>query len=293
MLSMTTTTIIQGRRIDGDDIKLIRDLCRKHPEWSRYRLSRELATRWQWQNAKGQIKDMASRSLLRKLAARELIELPPPRCRSPNHYRHQPAAEVAHDSQPIQTSLRLLLPLRLLDTSKPATAKLFSHLLARYHYLGYRQTVGENLQYLIGAHDGRPLACVLFGSAAWKCAARDHFIGWDHEQRQRRLPMITNNQRFLILPWIQIKCLASHLLGFIARRISDDWQEKYGHPVVLLETFVDRQRFAGVCYRAANWQRVRKTTGRSRQDRRHRLAVPIKDVYVYPLTPTARERLCQ
>jgi len=290
---METSIIIQGRRINGKDIALIRDLRQNHPEWSRYRLSRELATRWCWRNGKGLLKDMACRSMLGKLADRGLIELPALRWASPNRYRHQVPQEVAHDSEPIQTSLRSVQPLRVLNASVPSSTKLFSHLLARHHYLGYRQPVGENLRYLITANNGRPLACVLFGSAAWKCADRDRFIGWNNEQRQRHLPLITNNQRFLILPWVRVPCLASHLLSLASNRISVDWNERYGHSVYLLETFVDRQRFSGTCYRAANWQCVGCTTGRSRQDRHRRLSVPIKDLYVYGLMSRARERLCQ
>ncbi len=290
---METLTIIQGRQIDGKDIALIRDLRRKHPEWSRYRLSRELATRWCWRNGKGLLKDMACRSLLGKLADRGVIELPALRCISPNRYRHQAVREVAYDAKPIHTSLHSVQPLRVLNVSTPSTAELFSHLLARHHYRGYRQAVGENLRYLITANNGRPLACVLFGSSAWKCVDRDRFIGWNDEQRQRQLSLITNNQRFLILPWVRIPCLASHVLSLVSKRISIDWLEKYGHPVHLLETFVDRSKFSGVCYRAANWQCVGCTTGRSRQDRHHRLSVPIKDLYVYTLSSRTRQRLCQ
>ena len=290
---METSIIIQGRRINGKDIAVIRDLRQNHPEWSRYRLSRELATRWCWRNGKGLLKDRAGRSMLGKLADRGLIELPALRWASPNRYRYQVAQEVAHDSEPIQTSLRSVQPLRVLNASVPSSTKLFSHLLARHHYRGYRQPVGENLRYLITANNGRPLACVLFGSAAWKCADRDRFIGWNNEQRQRHLPLITNNQRFLILPWVRVPCLASHLLSLVSNRISVDWNERYGHSVYLLETFVDRQRFSGTCYRAANWQCVGCTTGRSRQDRHRRLSVPIKDLYVYGLMSRARERLCQ
>lgn len=222
-----------------------------------------------------------------------MIELPPVRCPSPNRHRHKPVAKVEHSVDPVHISLRSLLPLRFHDTNDPAAAKLFSHLLARYHYLGYTQPVGENLRYLISSNDDRPLACLLFGSAAWKCAARDQFIGWNHEQRQRFLPLTANNHRFLILPWVQVKCLASHLLALTSRRIADDWKRKYGHRLLLLETFVDRQRFAGTCYRAANWRCVGQTKGRSRQDRFHKLRVPVKDVYLYPLIQKVQEHLCK
>jgi hypothetical protein len=151
--------------------------------------------------------------------------------------------------------------------------------------------VGENLQYLVTDAAERPLGCVLFGSAAWKCAARDQWIGWTAEQRESRLRLITNNSRFLILPWVVVKHLASWILGQVARRIAQDWQSKYGHRVVLLETFVDRERFAGTCYRAANWVEAGSTCGRSRQDRHRTLQVPTKGVWLLPLEKNFRQRL--
>jgi hypothetical protein len=147
------------------------------------------------------------------------------------------------------------------------------------------------MKYLIRDKDGRPLSCVLFGSAAWKGVCRDGYIGWTKERRERNLSLVTNNMRFLVLPWVRVAHLASHVLGRIARRIREDWVERYGHPVVLLETFVDTSRFRGVCYRAANWQCVGQTKGRSRNDRYNDLRVPVKDVYLYPLTSQFREIL--
>jgi hypothetical protein len=151
--------------------------------------------------------------------------------------------------------------------------------------------VGENLQYVVRDGGDRLLAVLVFGAAAWKCAARERWIGWSPAQRQARLSWIANNQRFLILPWVKVRCLASHVLGGVARRIGADWQSKYGHPVVLLETFVERERFAGTCYRAANWQALGSTRGRSRQDRQRTLQVPVKDVYACALRPNFREAL--
>jgi len=153
--------------------------------------------------------------------------------------------------------------------------------------------VGENLAYLARDRNGRELACVLFGAAAWKAAARDRFIGWDHATRALRLGFLTNNTRFLILPWVRVPHLASHLLGRILRRLSADWQGKYGHPIYLVETFVESDRFRGTCYRAADWTLVGRTQGRSRQDRAHRFQVRVKDIYLYPLTSGFREELCR
>ncbi len=285
--------LVQGREIFTSDVEMIRKLLRDHPDWSRYRLSRQLAEYWNWRNGVGQLKDIASRSLLRKLSLRGLIELPAPRMASPNRFRHGTVKSVDHDTTKIDASLRSLRPLQFVDLRESASADLFSYLLSRYHYLGFRQSVGENLRYLVASNEGRPLACVLFGAAAWKCAARDRFIGWDPRRRQRHLGLVANNHRFLVLPWIHVPCLASHVLGLVSRRVSGDWESRYGHRVMMLETFVDREKFLGSCYRAANWRVVGHTRGRSRQDRGHELSVPVKDVYMYLLDCDAREELCR
>jgi hypothetical protein len=285
---MKMPTIIQGRVITAEDTALVRELTEHNPSWSRYRLSRELAERWNWRNGNGQLKDIACRSLLRKLDALGLIELPAPRALSPNRFRHLPVRPIAHDTTPISEALCLLQPLRLLDATAAACSGLFAWLLARYHYLSFRQPVGENMAYLAVDRHDRPLACLLFGSAAWSCAARDHYIGWSSNQRRERLHLLTNNHRLLILPWVRVPRLASHLLALAASRISQDWQRKYGHPILMLETFVE-SRFQGTCYRAANWRRLGQTTGRTRNGR-HVMA-PIKDIYVYCLHGQALRRL--
>jgi hypothetical protein len=162
----------------------------------------------------------------------------------------------------------------------------------RYHYLGCRGHVGEHIKYIVFDRHNRPLACMLFGSAAWKTKARDFFIGWSPSVRQVNLKLMTNNTRFLILPWVVVPNLASFILGACLRRLSDDWQYRYGHNLVLVETFVDRSRFAGTCYLSANWIKIGNTCGRSRQDRYKRLTVPIKDLYIYPLADDFRQQLC-
>ena len=290
-LGMNLPRTMQGRWITQSEIELIRTLIEQNSTWSRYRLSRELATHWNWYSDAGQLKDMACRTLLNKLHELEYIQLPPRRRTSPNQHRLQPPAEVEHDSSPLNSSLSTLRPLRMLDCSKPENSRLFSFLLDRYHYLGYRQPVGENHRYLVAAQDGRLLACLVFGAAAWKCADRDNFIGWTQQQRQVNLQKVVNNQRFLILPWVTVPHLASHILGLIRKRIADDWQRRYCHPIHLLETFVEQERFRGTCYRAANWQCVGQTSGRSRQDRYSRLCVPIKDIYTLPLNKRWRKDL--
>lgn len=281
------TLVVQGRELHESDLAQIRQLIADQPTWSRYRLSRELATAWNWRNAAGQLKDIACRSLMRRLDERGLIDLPPARVASPNQFRHQPVAPVACEMAAYRGALQGLQPLSVSVVNGSAAQALFAHLLAAHHYLSFRQAVGENLQYLVRAADGRPVACLLFGSAAWRCACRDRFIGWDEPTRASSLPMVINNHRFLIVPWIEVPHLASHVLGLIARRVQADWQQRYGHQPRLLETFVDRTRFRGTCYRAANWVCVGQTTGRSRQDRHKCLSVPVKDVYVYALGSNA------
>jgi hypothetical protein len=240
---------------------------------------------------------MAARTLLLKLAQQGWITLPTCRCASPNRMRHKPrpTLEVPAPAVPITEALTELLPLTLQELSQEthrAERALFEALLYRHHYLSHRSTVGENLQYLVQDRSGRPLACVLFGAAAWQCRARDQHIGWDAATRQRRLSYLTNNTRFLILPWVRVPHLASHLLGRIPRRLSEDWRRKYGHPIYLLETFVDTSRFPGTCYRAANWQAVGQTTGRTRQNKSHDPQSPPKAVWLYPLRPDYRQALC-
>lgn len=284
--------IIQGRQITEGELNLIRGLLASNPDWNRTRLSRELCARWDWRNAQGRPKDMAARTLLLKLERAGLIQLPARRAPSTNGHRNRHVDPVTPPDDPIRGALRDLRPLSVCVVA-PGTEdlRLFNGLVAHYHYLGHRNTVGENLRYLIRDRHGLPVACVLFGSAAWKCADRDDFIGWDLATRERNLQLITNNTRFLIPPWVEVPHLASHVLGMIVRRIRSDWQAKYGHPVHALETFVDRSRFKGTCYRAANWIRLGATQGRTRNDRAHRIQAPVKDVYLYPLVKDFREAL--
>ena len=289
---MAQSMVIQGRNITTDEIGLIRDLIAEHRDWGRTRLSEELCRCWNWRNAQGRIKDMAARTLLLKLERRGCIELPTRQRPSSNQFRNRHVPVVEHVGEPIRDSLSNLRPLSVsLVAPRSEDLRLFNGLLARYHYLGHRNTVGENLRYLIQDRDARPVACLLFGSAAWKCADRDIFIGWDRSCRERNLQGLTNNTRFLILPWVQVPHLASHVLGLIARRIRADWQAKYGHPIHALETFVDRDRFRGISYQAANWLYLGATRGRTRNDRDRRIQVPIKDVYLYPLIADFRREL--
>jgi hypothetical protein len=292
-------SVIQGRRIGPEEVEQVRRLLAEHPEWTRRRLSRELASRWEWRNGVGRLKDMAARTLLLKLEQRGWIELPARRQVPVNRMRQKrlPDSSLAAAQGPISDSLGRLLPLNISECSSadkiPDQRALFDALLHAHHYLSHRSSIGENLKYLVRDTHQRPLACVLFGAAAWQCASRDHYIGWENCLRAQHLHLLANNTRFLILPWVGVKSLASHILGRIARRLNNDWQAKYGHPIYLLETFVERDRFRGTAYRAANWVRVGQTKGRTRQDRPegtwHQAA--IKDVYLYPLHRRFRQHL--
>lgn len=271
----------------------MRHLLSTEPAWNRTRLSRELCGHWDWRNEAGRLKDMACRTLLLKLERQGQIRLPASRGGAPNTLRNRRVLDLPCDRTPIVDSLARLRPVRIeiLDVRHTDMA-FFRFLLQRHHYLGLGNTVGENLKYLVRDCRGRPLACLLFSAAAWKAHCRDEFIGWDAFQRQSGLSRISDNSRFLILPWVTVPHLASHLLAAVARRIDADWRTKYGHGIDLLETFVERERFRGACYRAAGWLHVGSTTGRSRNDRHKRLHVPIKDIYLKPLAVDFRRRLC-
>ncbi len=289
---MNAGCIIQGRTVCPADVGSIQRLLAENPQCSRYKLSRLLCQLWDWRDPKGQLKDMAARALLLKLHERGWIVLPAKRCPSPNRMRHKRVAPVDHATEPIRASLRQLLPLEVRELSRcPEDQPLFEWLLHRYHYLSHTSAVGLNLKYLVRERSGRPVACLLFGSAAWKCAVRDQFIGWSAPERERALQQITNNTRFLVLPWVEVRYLASHVLSRVGRQLRADWQRKYSRPLHLVETFVDTSRFAGTCYRAANWIDLGQSTGRTRQDRWNQIQVPPKRVLVYPLTAHFRSAL--
>ncbi len=283
---------IQGRPF-YPDLAVIRELFEENPGWGRTRVSVELCERWDWRNPNGQLRDMACRRLLLRLEKLGHIVLPRRQRKSTNGYRNRSPEWVPHHSGPIEDSLKTLRPLHVV-CPRPGSRqdKLFRYLLSNHHYLGYRNTVGENMKYLVHSRDGRVLACVLFGAAAWKSASRDAFIGWPAPVREHNLRYLANNSRFLILSWVKVPHLASHLLSRIANRIGADWMNKYGHPLYCLETFVDRSRYRGTCYRAANWRLVGQSMGRGRNDRHHQLKVSAKDIYLYPLVRDFQHRLC-
>jgi hypothetical protein len=289
---------VQGRKISSVEIAEIEGLMAVNPLWSRHRLSQALAKKWQWYASSGQLKDMAARTLLLKLEGRGLITLPKrrrvPPLRGP---RFSPELFDLVLPEPVVADLSSLRPLRIhVVGPKQPYYQEFQRYLAQHHYLSYRGPVGENVGYLIQSRTGVDLACLLFGAAAWQCAPRDRWIGWSAEQRAQGLQFIANNSRFLILPWVKVPALANHILSQIAQRINTDWQRRYRHPIYLLETFVQQDRFRGTCYQAANWVHVGQTTGRTRQSQRHRdnqVHAPVKNVYLYPLSSDAHRDLCR
>jgi hypothetical protein len=289
---MLTDPLIQGRHLSAQDLAQIRTLLLEHPSWHRTRLSRELCELWAWRNEAGRLKDMAARTLLLKLEVRGLIGLPPRQRASVNGTRNRRPAEFPHEVAALDAELNALRPLRV-EPVAPGSSEsgLFQWLLQRHHYLGHRNCVGENLKYLVCARQDRPLACLLFGAAAWRCQPRDAFIGWSEAERQRQLRFLCNNTRFLILPWVRVRHLASHVLSLIARRLSGDWQDKYGHPIHLVETFVERERFAGTCYRAAGWLALGATTGRGRNSPGPAPQGTVKEIYVHALRADFRREL--
>jgi len=274
--------------VGGEEIDWLRDWILAHPQWSRKRIARELCAAWEWRDERQRLKDFAARSFLLKLEGQGKITLPALQLakRRPARVVREPCGWQA--PAPWRSSFQQLGGVRveLIQAGTPE-ARQWAFYLDRYHYLGLR-VVGENVGYLARDEQGRDLGCLLFGAPAWRCAPRDRELGWTPAERPARLHEVTNNTRFLILPWVDVPHLASHLLGAVARRIDADWRDKYGHGLRWLETFVERDRFRGTCYRAANWRCVGQTKGRSRQDRDHGLSVPIKDIYLYRLRGDGR-----
>lgn len=275
--------LVQGRQVTESDLEWIRSYWHAHPEARRKRIAIALCEHWGWYNGRGHLKEMAARALLNRLADLGLVELPPLRqWNRRNEAVGRAAAAVPPAGKAIEGGLSSLQPLNVRLVEAGDVQDRWAGYLRGYHYLGLN-IVGENIGYLIGDCHGRDLAALLFGAAAWRCAARDHYIGWTDRQRRAGLSGMANNTRFLILPWVKVPHLASHVLGTIQRRISVDWQRKYGHGLQWLETFVDTGRFNGTCYRAANWREVGLTRGRTRQDRAHRVQVNAKYVLLYAL----------
>ena len=281
----------RGREIHQEDILYIRALIERHPHASRRTLSTQLCEAWQWRQSNGALRDMVCRGMMLMLERAGQISLPPV-----SYVRHNPlATRVRPEPSPIDTTaiedrLCNLQPLEFRQVRRLPEEVLFNSLLEQYHYLNYTQPVGEQLKFLVWAQ-GRPVACLAWSSAPRHLGCRDRYIGWSAETRRRNIRFIAYNTRFLILPWVRVEHLASHILGRMAARVGDDWKQRYGHPIYFLETFVDPERFRGTCYRAANWVLLGKTTGRGKQCNSYVPNRSIKEVLGYPLTKRFRELL--
>ena len=281
----------RGRDISEEEIVFIRGLIAEHAGVSRRALSQKLCEVWQWKQANGRPRDMVCRGLLLMLHRAGKIELPPVRYTPPNPLaKREPPAAMLIDTTPIHGPLSQLQPIEFQQVRRTPDEPLFNSLMEHHHYLGYEQPVGEHLKYVAWAQ-GRPIACLAWSSAPRHLGSRDRFIGWSAAARQRNLRFLAYNTRFLILPWVEVEHLASHLLGGMAKRLSEDWEHLYQHPIYFLETFVDPTRFRGTCYRAANWIRLGETTGRGKDDHTNRPNRSIKEVLGYPLTQRFRELL--
>jgi hypothetical protein len=272
-------------------VRQIRSVIEENPAWNRTKISQEICRLWGWQSPNGQMKDISARDMLRKLDRAGKIALPPRQGNSRITGSADKVTHFEHDTAPIHAKLSALRPLSVSKLGGGKELAQFKSMIDQYHYLGYDRSIGENMKYMVRDRNGRVLACLLFGSASWSCRDRDNYIGWGTRERARGLRFLTNNSRYLILPWVSSLHLASHVLSLISRRIADDWQIKYGHPVHCLETYVETGRFKGTCYHAANWVKVGTTSGRGRDGGHHDAVLPVKDVYLYPLAADFRTAL--
>ena len=282
----------RGRMVTEANVAFIQRLIAAHPSATRRALSHRLCQAWNWVQPNGVLRDMVCRGLLLALHRAGHIELPPARKSNPLGPQRRTPCRTMLRWNPIAGRLADILPLDIVQVRRSSDEALFDSLLETHHYLGYTQPVGEHLKYLVSSRS-RPIACLAWSSAPRHLGCRDRFIGWSPETRRRNIRFVAYNLRYLILPWVQVPHLASHLLGRMARRLAPDWERIYGHPVYFLETFVDPQRFRGTCYRAANWICLGRTTGRGKADQTGQPNRPIKEVWGYPLGRDFRERLCR
>jgi len=281
----------RAKTVSQEDIAFIKALIAENPGDSRRRLSKKLCRAWNWVQPNGRLRDMVCRSLMLELHRAGLIRLPEKKCSPANPLaKRKKPAPVHIEESPLVARLSEIAPLEFRQVRRSPDEKLFNGLIEQYHYLGYTQPVGEHLKYIVYAKE-RPVACLAWGSAPRHIGARDRFIGWSPEMRRQHLHLIACNTRFLILPWVRVEHLASHVLGRMARILKNDWQRVYGHGLYYLETFVDTTRFTGTCYRAANWIYLGLTTGRGKNDQSRRANRSLKAVWGYPLTRNFRSVL--
>ena len=280
-----------GRDFSDDELAWIQKLLAEQPQLNRAQLSRALCRHLGWYKADGELKEMSCRVVMLRMHADGRIALPEPQNGNGNGRGYTRRTQATDPDLPIDLPVEQFCDLRLDPVADRRTSHLWNEYIQRYHYLGYQPLPGAQMRYLATAQ-GRVLALLGFGAAAWKVAPRDLWIGWSAAQRRERLHLIINNARFLILPWISCRNLASKLLAMAARRIQNDWTNRYGYRPVLLETFVESQRFTGTCYRAANWTYVGQTQGRGKLDSNHQAQLPVKDIWLYPLEKRFKTSLC-
>lgn len=283
----------RGREIREPELMFLRELIAQHPHWSRHALSLKVCEHWNWTQPNGQLKDQVCRSLMLRLHRAGHIELPAPRHFVINHAIHHRHTRFLDrcDTSPIEGSLASLGPLEIRQVRRVEGEDLFNHLVAQHHYLGFSRPVGEHLKYLVRAGQ-RPIACMAWNSGPLRLKLRDEFVGAARATYQHNLHLIAYNSRYLIAPWVKVPHLASHLLARIARRISSDWQTLYNHPIYLLESFVDIERFKGTCYRAANWTCVGRSQGLGTKSKAG-AQTSIKELWAYPLGKDFRQKLIQ
>lgn len=281
-----------GRALSAADLEIIRTAVREADPPQRAEIARRVCAALDWVDVQGRPKLMSARVGLLRLHRAGLIALPPPRGGNGNGrpLRTQGLVLPEPPLEPLSGTVGDLSGLHLAAVADKAASRLWNGLIARWHYLGYQPLPGAQLRYLIRYEAGL-LGAIGFGAAAWKVAARDAWIGWDAATREAHLGRVLNNARFLILPWVQVKNLASKVLALAAARVAVDYPARYGEPVVLLETFVEQPRYRGTCYRAANWQSLGETRGRGKLDRHHRAALPRKAIYALPLRGDFRHAL--
>ncbi|MEK7403767.1 MAG: DUF4338 domain-containing protein [Acidobacteriota bacterium] len=281
-----------GRTFTAQEVELMRTVAHDYARLGVTEIARTVCELLEWKRPHGGLKNHECRQLLERLQAEGVLTLPALRSLGGRGPRRVDISHPRLEPEPVVCAVGECEPLELGLVAGPAESRLWREHVERYHYLGCRVPFGANLRYWVRNRD-RELACLLWTSPAWKMEPRDAWIGWSDEQRQGNLQKIVNNGRFLILPWVRVKGLASKILALSARHMPNDWQTRYGHRPLLLETLVDANRFRGICYRAANWICVGQTAGRGRMDREHKAhGQAIKDIYVYPLVRDARQRLC-
>jgi hypothetical protein len=289
---METVIRYRGMAVTDEEVVFIREFIAQNSSDSRWMLSRKLCQAWDWRQPNGALRDMVCRGLMLQLARAGQIELPPIRVRIVNPFVHRKKpVRVEIDRTPMEGKLSDLGPLEFRQVRRTEEEALFNSLIEEHHYLGYCQPVGEQLKYIVFAK-GRAIACLAWSSAPRHIGDRDRFIGWTKQMREKNLSLIACNTRFLILPWVKVSCLASHILGKMVKILSKDWETLYHHPLYYLETFIDRERFHGICYRAANWLTIGRTTGRGKNDQTGRANRSLKDVLGYPLSDDFRDHLC-